>query len=393
MPTFKETISNEIEAQGRGCKTKMANIANYKQAGGLTKVLSDESREFDNFFGLTKLVQELFPNKDEEKELICKYARSIEPTKKTARYMLEYLEVNQLKSEKRALIQRMINCNNATSREWGKLYQIDDRYVNGKYDYLEALKKFDELKDKCFEVHIIKTIFKAYCYLDKKKYEIAFDIVAILNDEDFYKIGEKYIRDIYYARFLLIKAEYYVRMNNLQLARDVCNKINEEIQEPLFKTWAYIHQGNSHMFEDFDKANRYLQRAFYMSQDGLEILQINVERSMAFLDNLWNKQPRYLNLKSSHPTDIHDVVHYYINNKQNRKAMELLESEPINKLTDNERGFHYYLKGLITKDIEDFCESVKAFRNSGDTYFRKLPILELEKLNVEACIINLLSIS
>ena len=58
-----------------------------------------EKREFGNFYGLVKLVQELFPK--EEKQLMSEYASIVDPNKKTARCLLEYCEVNGLKSTKK----------------------------------------------------------------------------------------------------------------------------------------------------------------------------------------------------------------------------------------------------------------------------------------------------
>ncbi|MFS1518563.1 AimR family lysis-lysogeny pheromone receptor [Bacillus sp. SCS-151] len=386
--TFKQKVLHKIKSLGWGYKTKAAKIANFKEAGGLTRVLNDESREFEDFFGLIKLVQELFPG--EEKEMMYEYSLSLEPTKRTARFMLEYFNINRMDKEKKELIDRLIKCNNDDSKEWARLYDINQQFLDSNLSYLEALKKYDKKGSKSTEADICKTIFKAYCYLYQQKYEVANDMIATISEKEFDDIREVFIKNIFYARFLLIKAEYCARNGSLHKSREMCKKIIMNTNEPILQTWAMLHMGNSYMLDNYSKGNEYLIKGYEMSKGLTENLRTNIKRSMTFLDNLWGKKPRYLDLNSTNSSDLHEIVRYHINNKRNEEAMELLKSEQVDDLTDNQRAFHYYLKGLITRDIGDFCESVKAFRKSGDMYYRKLPLIELEKLKIDIRIIDVL---
>ncbi|TCJ00478.1 hypothetical protein E0Y62_26715 [Cytobacillus praedii] len=114
----------------------------------------------------------------------------------------------------------------------------------------------------------------------------------------------------------------------------------------------------------------------------------SLKRSMNFLDNVWGKKPRYLDMNSKHVSDIHEVAFNLINEGQINQAIELLNTLDLDKLSFNQKGFHFYLKGLISKNIVDYCESVKNFKKSGDSYYRRLPLMQLKNLNVDDCIIE-----
>ncbi|MNG37225.1 hypothetical protein D3C84_1245090 [compost metagenome] len=72
--------------------------------------------------------------------------------------------------------------------------------------------------------------------------------------------------------------------------------------------------------------------------------------------------------------------------------MDVLNKDDMNAITHNQRGFHFYLKGLVTNSISDFCESIKAFKKSGDHFYRELPLIELKKLNIDISIIEALAV-
>ncbi|TCI99579.1 hypothetical protein E0Y62_27295, partial [Cytobacillus praedii] len=130
-----QKILNKLDEQ-RGLSEELALISGYKNGQALRKALR-EQREFGSFNGLVKLVQELFPN--EENQLLSEYALTLDPNKQTARCMLEYAEIYKLTVLRRELVTKMKDCSNIVSKQWAEIHEIDINYIKGEINYLEAL--------------------------------------------------------------------------------------------------------------------------------------------------------------------------------------------------------------------------------------------------------------
>lgn len=382
-------ILNCIEDKQRGYSEQLATIGGYSSGSALRKVLLDDKKEFEKFAGLIRIVEELFP--EDAKSIMSEYALTLDPNKQSARFMLEYAELNGLKELRQELINRMIECSNAQSREWAEVHQIDISYLNGEFDFLKSVGKFASIGTKTKEMMIYSQILRAYCNLDQQFYDMAEQIVLPL-EMMIQEIKEEYILDSFTGRILLILGECYNRKGAKEKARQICNKMINNVKCKKFVAWGLLQLGNSWMLESFDKSNQYLMKGYMLSFEFDEKINTNIKRSLNFLDNLWKKQPRNLDLNSNHPSDLHEIAFYYINHKQFTKAMDVLNKDDLNVITNNQRGFHFYLKGLITNKISDYAESVKAFMKSKDYLFRELPLIQLEKLGVDKGILEVMAV-
>ncbi|WGE05837.1 hypothetical protein P5640_07700 [Bacillus subtilis] len=104
------------------------------------------------------------------------------------------------------------------------------------------------------------------------------------------------------------------------------------------------------------------------------------KRNLSFLNNFWNKENEWINYDSDAVTDMQEVIFELINHKELSKALQLLNKLEERDQNENELGFHYYLKGLITNEKEAFFKSVEYFKASQDKLSIKMPLIQLEKM-------------
>lgn len=381
-----QKILNKLDEE-RGLADQYCTVAGYKNGNALRKSLR-ENREFGSFQGLVNLVQELFPN--DEKQLMAEYAMTLDPNKQTARYMLEYCELNKLMEAKEKLMKDMLECTNSQSKEWANVYYVEHRFTKGEINLNEAISAFGALKPKHLESEIATEIYKSYCYLASRMHDIIMQIMVGLE----YKIEqlkEKYIKESFLGRHSLLLISYNVRKGNLKIARKAALEIFERNSMLPFLTLICLHIGNSYIMESFETSYFYLKKGLECAANEPH-LRSGVISSINFLHNVWGKESDFIKFNSKDYSDLHEVAFYYINKNEVVKAEEVLNSICIEKLCDNSKGFHYYLRGKISHDINTYSESVSFFIKSGDVYFRQFPLLEMRKLNVPESIINALSL-
>lgn len=109
-----------------------------------------------------------------------------------------------------------------------------------------------------------------------------------------------------------------------------------------------------------------------------------------FLENLWNKENKYLNVDSKEIIDRQEVIHYLIRKGDTGQAKKMLSKLEVLEQDANEMGLHYYYKGLIENSKDYFLKSVKYFKMSGDKFSCRLPLLELGKLGVDKEILEIM---
>lgn len=381
-------ILNKLKDE-KGLADKIAKQCYYASGSALIKSMK-EKRDC-KFHSLVKIVQTLFPN--EERELLRLYAETVDPHSKNARCMLEYCEMNELHDTKRILINKMLNSNNAMSKEWACIYSLDDQFISKNITFLEALKSYGLMNPKSIEMKCMRNIFRAYCYLSVQDYVIVHQLITDIAPS-IELVADEYMHDMIYGRYLLLMAESSMRKNDKQEARLYCQKLINDIKDKSLSTYGYLHLGNSLMLEGYDNAYEVLMTGYKLSELAAPRVRMNIIRSLNFLDNLYNKHPKFLNLESKDPSDVHELIFYYINHKQYTKATELLDEEIENvELSNNQLAFHWHLRGLITGEMKHFCNALTYFKKSGDMYFKEISIIQLKKLfNIEDCILELIAV-
>lgn len=372
--------------EDRGLSEDMAKIAEYNNGQALRKVLR-EGREFGKFYGLIKIVQAMFP--EDEIQLMSEYALTVDPKKQTARFLLEYCEINKINNVKVELLKKMKNCSNNTSKEWASIYQNDLDYVNGDISFVDAISNYDKISANSLEGKIARLIYKSYCYMDEQMHELISQLTINLESE-IMKIKEEYIKEAFFARLKIFQMAHKVRKNQLSEAREICLKVLNETENSNFRAWSCIHLGNSYILDSYDDSIFYLNKGLEIANKHDVSAIENLKRSINFVSTLWNKDSIHFNLESNHPADVHEIAFYYIRFKQFKKATQTLDSLDFENITENQKAFHMYFRGLISGNMSDFTKSIVHFKNSHDHYFKRLPILELKKMGVEQCILDAL---
>jgi tetratricopeptide (TPR) repeat protein len=386
--TLKQRILNEIELK-KHLSDEVVKLSGYADLSGFKKPLKNETKEFENkFYGLVDVVRFLFP--EDEKKLIAEYALTVDPKKSTARHLLEYSEINGLTGMKEDLISRMIECGNGSSEEMAEIYQIEWLHSQEKIGINEAVKRFSNINSKQPEIKAAIEIYKSYCHLVEQQFDMIYHCLIAV-DEYIKEIKEPYIKNMFHGRYSLLMIEHYSRKDDLTKAREFCYELLNNNTLDLYKGWAYLHLGNTYIVESFDKGYEYLAEGIEIATKRFRGLENNLKRSMNFLCNVWNKDPKYLDLNSKSSSDIHEIAFYYLNKGQITEAEKTLNKVNLDEISFNSRGFHYYLRGRLTNNMDYYAESVINFKQSGDMYFRKLPLLELRKLNIPDSIIKALT--
>ncbi|WP_442636552.1 AimR family lysis-lysogeny pheromone receptor [Rossellomorea marisflavi] len=387
--SLQQMILNEFEADN-GLATRMAKLVGYSSPGALGKILKDEKKEFAKFYSLVKIVREIFP--EDDKSLMAEHSKTLDPNKQTARYMLEYLELNKLQNHKAELIERMLQGSNAVSKEWATVYKIDHDYATGKVNLTDTIKKFLVQNTKTLECSIINELFLAYCYLETSSHSLIQPMMATI-EEKILQVQDDYIREMLYSRYALIFISTKVREDKLKEARAMCETVINNIEDTYFTAWAYLHLGNSYIVSSKDKALFYLKSGYEITKDErFKHVHTNIKRSINFTCNLYKETPELLDLKSTDTSDQHEIAFYYIQHGQKTNALKVLDSLNLEQMSDNQKGFHFYYRGLLGNDKKVITESIKYFKKSGDIYFRKLPLLELSKSGVDDYILEALAL-
>ena len=381
--TIKQRILNECSSK-IGLSAKLAELGGYSSVGNLNKFLKTD-RKPDNFSGYVQIVSYLFP--DKAVNLLKEESLTVDPKVTLAKNMLVFLEMNKEYGYLRLLINRMLDCGKKSSQQWATIFETDLDYLQGKIDFQEAMDTFCSIKSDDSEMEVYVCFMKAYLYLDKQYYEAAYSLT--INMDNLIKdVKEQFIRDTFTARLMLIQTEYNVRKGDVLPARRIALEMFNCIEDSSYKAWAALHLGNSYITESFDKADNYFNLGLALPNINNRV-ESNLKKSKTFNQNLWSKQPDNLVFDSQLVCDKHEIAHRYIRLNEMDKAMDILTS--LENLTVNESAFNYYLRGLITNSMDDFCKSIKFFRQSGDMYFKTLSLIELSKLEINECLIDALA--
>jgi tetratricopeptide (TPR) repeat protein len=340
----------------------------------------------ESFCSLLTMVQELFPNR--EFEIMNEYIRSLDPNKKTARICLEYTQVNkQLKETHDYLLEALSNCSNKESNEMAKVYQIDNDVANGKIKPLEGITIFQSIKLKYPEAIAFATIGRYYIYHDLSLID-SMSLLEPIIEINIANVEGAFLKNSYEMRLNAITSAVNLHKNNINHVRSRTDKI-EECMNEYYKASKYITLGNSYTFESYDKAMEYFNKSLDIAVKNDYINRIiQAKRSINFIQNYWGHFPQYLDENSSETSDLHELSAYYVNIRDEKKALEILNKINIDEMTDLSKGFHFYYRGIATKSKEMFFKSLKHFNISGEQFYKNLPIIELKKMGIEDYILD-----
>lgn len=343
--TLKEMILNEVSTHPKGYLSELAEIAGYtgqNKGSNFNKILTDEKKEFDNFQGLLNVVSYIWKNDSVEK--MIQYSKDIDPKKKAARNLLEYLATERQFESFNNLLDSMDSCTNKEANEWAKLYRMQYNYELARTfeDYSELLKQINQTHVTIVELKVYKKMLLCYCFDQMSDYTMT----RVLSDEINHEleiIENGYIKDMYTIRFNEVMSYIQLRVfNNPEAAIECADKILNSNTKQSFKGFAYYIKGFSHLFTSFEETVNYMNKSIeiYESLNRThDVEKIKEDMELALV--LWNK----------------------INNKNDIK-------EPTLKL---------YYEGCIDKDNNKLMLSLIKFIKKNDLFLANLPKIELLK--------------
>lgn len=395
---LKKMLLNEIESRSHtnenernSFKDKMGKLAGYANYSGLYKFLTEPQRDIKDFNGLLNIVRYLFL--DIKNELMSSYILTLDPNKKGARCGLEYLVHNRLFEQADELIKRMKNCSNSESKEWGRIYEIDRLVTENKMSFYDSIEAVNKIRPKFYEMIIYGKMTQIHGYYASKKLELMFQSCEDF-EEQIRNIEDDYIRLAYLCRYWLIMITVNMHLNNIQEARKFAKMVLDNSTQESFRSLACLQLGNSYLFESYEEGYLNLNKALLYSiklQDGGNRLN-DVKRSINFLQNYWHVEPEHLDFESNDVSDLHEIAFYYIRSNKHIEASNILNQIDKSKLTQYQLGFHYFYRGLLSRNENDFIDSIISFKNSSDRFYRQISLIELEKLGVSKKILEALSV-
>jgi hypothetical protein len=387
---LKQMIKNELD-KDKGLATKLAQVAGLANPSPLYKFLNEPEREMNDFRGLLEIVKYLFM--DREKEIMKDYILTLDPNGKCARCSLEYAINNRIYHLSDTMIERLALSSNSESKEWSKVYGLNNDALVNNGLYFELMEHLSTMRIKSTEMRAFSRMLQMHTYYEGKKFDLFFQVSDRFENE-VKDIKDDYIRFNYLCRFGLISVATHLHLDNIEDARRYANMVLDNSTQDSFRSLAYLQLGNSYILNDYTDAIECLEQARIHSSklkdNGNRLKQ--VLRSINFVHNYWGRESPYLDFKSMHVSDIHEIAFSNIRKGNHQEALKILDNVDQSELTSYTLGFHKFYRGLIDGKIETFMDSVINFKLSGDRYYRNLPLIELKKLGVEDMYLQALKI-
>jgi hypothetical protein len=378
--SLRQMMLNKLDMNKdiKGYGESIAKLAGYSTIGGFVKALKKEDGDIEKFDGFVRVVHEMFP--ENKFELMTNFAETLNPQTLTARFMLEYATIYKLFDLKDYLIEQLKNASNVESNQWAFAYETLRKFNKKEIGGFEAVNSLSQIKYTKPEMKVFSKIVQFYCFYELRNTNM---MDALYQDikNDIESIKKKFVKDSFYARLFLIECS--VSLHNKSIS-DLREKLflMESALDPV-KALAYLQIGNSYIINNYEKANKYYLLA---NEYASGILKNEVRKSINFNNILWDKFEGYLE-----DGDNSNKLFYYAKKGQLESGRKLLETMDVESLSDYRKGFNYYYQGLLFNDKNMFYKSVEHFNKCNEKFYKKLPLLELEKVGENIHIINALS--
>ncbi len=333
------------------------------------------NKENLNFHTVLEIVRRLFPER--EQELMRKFILSLNPNKTLVRYALEYACINRLDDLLDEIIDTLSHSDNRKNRESAFVYGIDRQLDRNELSNSEAIRLLKQHTYVTSEMKIYSKILEIYCEYPTSSYLDLYTKAGPLAAK-IAKLKDTYIHECYLARYGLIMTALCIHLGK----REDVFRYSEHVLvcEGLhsLKCQIHIHLGNLYIFSHYENALFHFKKALFHCVH--ETRMTEIKRSLNFIHNYWGKKPEYLDFKSSNPSDVHEVAFYHIQQGNDRKGLEILNTLDWENLTPTQKAFHLFYKGIAKNDRECFFKSVRYFNEVGDSLYKQLPLIQLEKM-------------
>ncbi|MCY8061022.1 AimR family lysis-lysogeny pheromone receptor [Bacillus spizizenii] len=315
--------------------------------------------------------------------------RKAEKQNLEVKVQLEISDINEEDEKTDKLIEQLINSSCSIEREWATIYQIKRKQDKGEINAHQALKAIGKFDPKTPEMRVFTYIIPLYYYLRNAEYSNLAEMSTIV-DLDLIENNDD-IKRSYYNRLMALLGASAFSQNKMTQARFYCSYgINLKNIDRLV-AYSCLTMGNTYILDDYERAKEYFLKGLNHT-DNNPLAELQLTRSLCFLENHWGKENFWLNPDSEETTDIQEIAHYQIKRNNLDYAKEILDYLEEIPSIDNDYGIHFYLKGLAYQDKRYFYESIKHFKLSGDLFSVRLPLDQLREMGEDEQILDLLAL-
>ncbi|WP_307397445.1 AimR family lysis-lysogeny pheromone receptor [Bacillus horti] len=338
------------------------------------------------FESVLRIVKYLYPN--DQVNIMGEYI--LTQRSRNARHGLEYCSNNQLWAEFDYLIELLSNSSNPADREWARMYSLIKMRKDAKLPSIKLLSEVEEFKPREVEMRVLKSILKGLIYFD-----LGENKSILLHNQDTHEqieeIRSDYIQASYSVRLGLLSFAVHLFSYNLEKARQSCYSIIGQDFIEHVKAAAYINLSQTYLFSNYQLALEYSKRSIdvaitFSHSNYLKMANLN----HSFLNSFYGIDFEFTQPLDDHQT-LANYIFYLINKGDISLAQGYLEEIDINSLTDWDKGFYFYYKGLIDEDVSTFYKSVDSFVSADNYFFIHLPLLKLQKLGESEEALKILS--
>jgi hypothetical protein len=368
-------ILNIIESNPRGYSNELAEISGYSSGSNLVKVLRDEKKEFDKFFGLIELIKYIWKN--EYVEMMVKFSSEIDPNKKTARNMLEFLSTHRQFNAFNRLLNRMDQCTNKESLEWSRVYRMQYKYEMAQTvdEFNQLLKEIDRIHVTFFEMKIYRKMLMNYCFDQKQDYGMTRFLFDEITD-DVEIIENEYIKEMYLIRLNEVKSYTFLRVYDKPVeARKCADWIINSSARIGFKAYAYFIKGHSYLFTSLEDTISNLKKGIALYEQmgrkrESEDLMEKIEFAQIYWDQFENDKCKFV---------INDLFLKMKNGQDVCNELNNVELTP---------EFKCFYEGYNNKDNKKLLLSLIKFIKKNNLFLANLVKIELIKNGYDEEIIS-----
>jgi tetratricopeptide (TPR) repeat protein len=371
--SLKMKLKNMFE-ENRGLAGEISKKIGLSNATSLSKFVNLPEREMDSFNNLLSLVKELFNN---EKQIMSEYILTLDPNKKTARYCLEYTQINKMYDIHTVLIEKMKNCKNTESKEWAAIYDIDYKYSFKVTNASDTVTDIIICNPEKLEMKAYAALLKAYCYYEMKCLSLMDESVRLCRIL-IPQIKDEYVRNSYISRLSLLASVSNFNSGNIEASRSY-GEFGLTSNNVSINRWIYLSLGNSYLFESYEKSMEYLKKSLEVSvENGFKDSEEEAKKSINFLNILSNKQPAY-EIKDN-ISRVHQEAFWASKNGMMEVAEMKLTSMDKSKMNKMQLAFHNYYLGKVLNSKTNILTSIRLFKQCGSLFYLQLPVIELQKM-------------
>jgi tetratricopeptide (TPR) repeat protein len=313
-------------------------------------------------------------------ENLEEFIEHVDPESYLARVTLEYLVINSKSDLLEKLIEKLLTSSCEESRDWADVYQIDHLVYKQEMSLIEATQQLTYKKVKSCELATLIKVFQLYNYYDLKNFEMIATL-SLLVDAEIRKLGEGFMKNSLLCRQSIVMQAIHLQINDIEKSRECGLKLLDSALTATMQAVSYNLLGNSYILSDKEKALVFFNKSLIISNKLRQKRLINdILMSINFVYCYWGEPEKtsFNDVNSINLNYKHSFAYFLIKSSRYEEALKILDE--IEPRLDNDylKGFDYYYRGLINKDVTCFERSSKYFELAGNYYYRQLPLNEIQ---------------